>query len=93
MKTHICQHCKSIWTQIHNQLSCPNCGMKSNDTAMTEESSIHFRLIQSHGLWSIECRGKRGNLKQYEKVSWSEKPHSEVIHKTLSLYISQWLEE
>jgi hypothetical protein len=93
MDTHICHHCKSIWTDIRHHPPCPNCGIKFNNTLVSQERSIQFRLIHSHGQWSVECRGKHGNTQQFEKVSWSEKPPKEVIHKTLSLYLNQWLEE
>jgi len=91
MNTYRCQQCHCIWSDSNTASSCPNCGEKTFTPPVTSEKSIRFRLLQSQGKWSLECKGNFEDNDRFEKISWQAKPTENTLHETLNDYLTKWL--
>lgn len=93
MNTYMCQQCQSIWSDLEGHSTCPNCSEKMPVTPISAEKSIRFRLFQSKGSWSLECRGSFEQTKQFTKVYWNEEPTEQLLHEALHEQLKRWLKQ
>ena len=93
MNTYMCQQCQCIWNDFYSDTICPSCYKKTTVLPISFEKSILFRLFQSHGNWSLECKGYFEKSNRFEKVSWKDKPPRNVLNDALNEYLKKWLEE
>jgi DNA-directed RNA polymerase subunit RPC12/RpoP len=93
MNTYMCEQCQSIWSDLNIYSTCPNCSEKTIETPISSERSIRFRLFESKGNWSLECKRDFEQTKQFTKVYWSEEPTEQLLHEALNEQLKCWLEK